>query len=428
MIRNRPLKLAKSSNAADAFFVQSFNPWVDIVAVAVLSATAFEMGILNALTTISFMLFGIPIGVLVDRLKGHQVLRFALLAKLILASAVLFCTVTNSLNIGLLMLFVALIGLVTTTTETAQTSTIPSVADDADSVRRAIVNIASWDRVATLMGPVAVGIGIASLGAPPVLSASLAMALAALLLSIGVRPNPSGVRQPTRDVARGNVDQKPLASGLVRLKDMLRAFTGDVREGWSVLTKDKQLVGMTWQGACVNAGLATGAAVEAILILQELDLGVVFFGVLGSVGAIGGVCASFISGAVSSRLSPRRLYVTGGLIQSLAATLPLVALLLPAAAPAVLLVHVLIWSVTVTITNVSAAVYASVTVDQQVLGRIASVRRTITMGSVPVASVVGGSLGSIFGLWLPLVLWPVLVLTGVAVFAVMDRQKQNAAS
>ncbi|ALG29540.1 hypothetical protein AOZ07_11485 [Glutamicibacter halophytocola] len=407
--KNNRLTLAKFSNAADAFFVQSFDPWTDIIAVSVLAASAWQIGLLNALTTASFMILGIPIGIFVDRYDGVRVLKTALVTKVLLTSALLLMSVSGYLSISLLLVFATLMGIATVATETAQVSTVPSLSQNDSQIGRAIATIATWDRVATLAGPVAVAFGIVSIGANKVLLAVIGFSIVAMIGAMFIR-KPHRVHRSAEPDSLKNAELPAKQS-----------FWTQAKDGWTVLVNDRQLAGMTWLSCFSNAGLALGGAVEAILVIQVLDLGIGFFGILGSIGALSGIAAAFLADQISKSVSVRKLYLWGGLGQVVSAAMPLIAFWVPSAAVGLLIVHTAVWGVILTVTNVSASIYAAVTVDQSLLGRIAALRRSLTMALVPIGSIVGGVLGSSFGIWLPLLLWPIFVLFGVLLYSSLDR-------
>lgn len=424
---NRRLRLAKASNATDAFFGQAFGPWIEIVAVALLAASAWQMGLLNALTTVAFMILGIPIGVFVDRFEAVRVLKLALVAKVALAAVLVAVAASGHLTIPFLLAFATVMGIVTVATETAQVSTVPALTDHDGQISRTVANIATWDRIASLVAPVAVAYGVTMLGANWTLLAAVGFAVLAMILALFIaRP---GVMQAGAAAAEsGEVDADAdadagadtEAAGQAPAK---QSFWEQVKDGWSVLVADRQLAGMTWLSAFTNAGLSMGAAVESILVIQTLDLGVEFYGILGSLAAVSGIAASFVSGRISDAVPVRKLYVWGGMGQGVAASLPLFALLAPQAAVVLLILHAMTWGIILTITNVASQIYAATTVEQRLLGRISAFRRTLTMGLVPLGSIVGGVLGTVAGLWLPLLLWPVFALFGVLIYMTLDRRR-----
>lgn len=419
---NRWLRLAKASNATDAFFVQAFGPWIEIVAVALLAASAWQMGLLNALTMVAFMILGIPIGVFVDRFEAVRVLKLALVAKVALAAVLVAVAASGHLTIPFLLVFATVMGIVTVATETAQVSTVPALVDHDGQISRTVANIATWDRIASLVAPVAVAYGVTRLGANWTLLAAVGFAVLAMILALLITK--PATAQTVPDVGEsGEADADAEAEPTAGQVPAKQSFWEQVKDGWSVLVADRQLAGMTWLSAFTNAGLSMGAAVESILVIQTLDLGVEFYGILGSLAAVSGVAASFVSGRIADAVPVRKLYVWGGMGQCVAASLPLFAFAAPQAAVVLLIIHAMAWGLILTITNVASQIYAATTVEQRLLGRISAFRRTLTRGLVPIGSIVGGVLGTVAGLWLPLLLWPVFTLFGVLIYMTLDRRR-----
>ena len=419
---NRRLRLAKASNATDAFFVQAFGPWIEIVAVALLAASAWQMGLLNALSMVAFMILGIPIGVFVDRFEAVRVLKLALVAKVALAAVLVAVAASGHLTIPFLLAFATVMGIVTVATETAQVSTVPALTDHEGQISRTVANIATWDRIASLVAPVAVAYGVTVLGANWTLLAAVVFAVLAMILALCIA-RPCATQAGPDAAESGDADADAEAEPTAGQVPAKQSFREQVKDGWSVLVADRQLAGMTWLSAFTNAGLSMGAAVESILVIQTLDLGVEFYGILGSLMAVSGIAASFVSGRISDALPVRKLYVWGGMGQCVAASLPLFAFAVPQAAVVLLILHAMTWGIILTITNVASKIYAATTVEQRLLGRISAFRRTLTIGLVPIGSIVGGVLGTVAGLWLPLLLWPVFTLFGVLIYMTLDRRR-----
>lgn len=421
---NRRLRLAKASNATDAFFVQAFGPWIEIVAVALLAASAWQMGLLNALTMVAFMILGIPIGVFVDRFEAVRVLKLALVAKVALAAVLVAVAASGHLSIPFLLVFATVMGIVTVATETAQVSTVPALVDHDGQISRTVANIATWDRIASLVAPVAVAYGVTRLGANWTLLAAVGFAVLAMILALLItKPAATQAAPEESDASDADVEAGVDAEPAAAQAPAKQSFWEQVKDGWAVLVADRQLAGMTWLSAFTNAGLSMGAAVESILVIQTLDLGVECYGILGFLAAVSGVAASFVSGRIADAVPVRKLYVWGGMGQCVAASLPLFAFAVPQAAVVLLIIHTMVWGVILTITNVASQIYAATTVEQRLLGRISAFRRTLTMGLVPIGSIVGGVLGTVAGLWLPLLLWPVFALFGVLIYMALDRRR-----
>ena len=84
-----PSRLLLASNASDAAGSNLFDLALTMVAITVLGLSATELGILNALGMISFLLLAVPLGMLVDRVGARNVLLVSLISKVVIVAATL---------------------------------------------------------------------------------------------------------------------------------------------------------------------------------------------------------------------------------------------------------------------------------------------------------------------------------------------------
>lgn len=111
------------SNALDAAGRRGVDFVTDVLAVLVLGASAAQMGLLNAIGTLAFLVLGIPIGVLVDRSPTVRLLAGSGLVRAMLLATVITALALDSLTMVHLYLVAGLVGTTTVVTETTQTAT-----------------------------------------------------------------------------------------------------------------------------------------------------------------------------------------------------------------------------------------------------------------------------------------------------------------
>ena len=116
------------SNALDAAGRRGVDFVTDVLAVLVLGASAAQMGLLNAIGTLAFLVLGIPIGVLVDRSPTVRLLAGSGLVRAMLLATVITALALDSLTMVHLYLVAGLVGTTTVVTETTQTAIAPRVA------------------------------------------------------------------------------------------------------------------------------------------------------------------------------------------------------------------------------------------------------------------------------------------------------------
>lgn len=419
--RPRLQRPALLSNAADAAGTQLYDTILSIVVVTALGFTATQLGLLNALGSLSFLLLVVPIGLLVDHWGPGRSIVLSLTVKLVAAACTLLLAATGTLGTLSTCVLVTIIGAVTVASENAQTALVPRISGDGRDIAAFIANMAAADRIVGIIAPALAGMLVALTGSGP------AFALAVLLLGIAVVPalRLRGLGGASPDPGADREEQSPAAgpegdgAGGDRAPDgLLAALT----HGFVLLGRDRFLLGTTLLVAAGNIGLAMGDSLEPLLVLRELGLGTVFFGLLGTIGAVSGIAATFLAPRVVALLSTRRIFVVGAFVQSGVAALPLLSLLVPWIAYGSMSAFNALWAITLTITNIAGAAYAAQAVAVESLGRAAAARRMITMGCVPIAALASGALADLTRLAVPLLVWPLLTLAAAVSFLVMTRE------
>lgn len=401
-----PARALLGSNALDAASRQLLTVTFNILAVTTLGFSVTQLGVLNALGSIWFLLLAVPAGAMVDRLGAVRVLTWSYVVKSAAAAAVVLLYATGSLGFVTAMVLEASLGILTIVAENAQSAATPEFADDDAAVTRVAARLASADEVAGIAMPSVAGFAVAHWGGTPALSVCVVLAVAAVAAFF-----PAFRRCPVSNVENVSPGSMSPSTGFFA--------------GFHALKADHFLAVTVFVIALGNMGLAMGDTVLSVLILRELDLGASFYGVLGTVAALAGLVASMLAPRVVDRVSPPRIFAVGSFLQALIAALPLVALNWHVASRPLLLGFEVAWSATLVVTNIAGYAYLTRSVEREVLGRTSAARRMLTMGCVPFAALAGGLLADAGGLWLPLLVWPALSALGALVFVLWSRRSDN---
>ncbi|WP_109474250.1 MFS transporter [Ornithinimicrobium cavernae] len=395
--RGRPLLL---SNALDAAGRQGAELATDVLAVAVLGATAAQMGLLNALGALAFLVLGIPVGVLVDRSPTVRLLLTSGLVRAGLLASVVLAWALGGLTLLHLYAVATLAGTAALVVETTQTAIVPRVVGVA-GVSRLVARMQSAESVIALVVPAVAGVVVALTGAGPTLAAAAALtALGAVVVT--------RLRVPQEDRPADGATTATATAALTR-------FVHEGRLGWSTLRERPTLWRLTLGNMLVNLGLAVHSAVEVVLVLRELDLGAATLGFIVSVGGVGGLLGSLVAVPLADRLGVSWVVRAAVLLLAPVAALTLTALLDRGHALAWLLVGTFLWGLVMVTYNVLTAGLAARLTPTALLGRVAATRRTLTMGIVPVGGVAGGLLADQTDVAVTISCWVVLNAAGAAV-------------
>lgn len=403
--RGRPLLF---SNALDAAGRQGVDFATDVLAVLVLGASAAQMGLLNAIGTLAFLVLGVPIGVLVDRsptvrlIAGSGMVRAALLATVIAALAL------DSLTMVHLYVIAGLVGTTTVVTETTQTAITPRVGGE-DAVAALVARMQSAESVVGLVVPALAGLAVAAVGAGPTFAVATALTVLAALVVLRLRVTPA---------------EAPEQHEPGHAVGALAQLWSEAKEGWTVLRRNTTLWRLTVASMLVNLGLAAHSAIEVVLILRTLGLGSQALGVIVSVAALGALTGSLVAVPLSGRLQTATVLRASMLLLAPIAGLTLVALLDPGRAIWWLTGSTFLWGVAIVVYNVVNAGWTARITPTRLMGRVSATRRTLAMGVIPAGSLAGGFLADYVGMAYAIATWIVLN-AGAAVLVLLTPIKDS---
>ncbi|MDM7991131.1 MFS transporter [Arthrobacter sp. zg-Y877] len=342
-----------------------------LVAVVSLTATEFEVGLLSAMSTVAFLLIGLPAGVWVDRLRYRRIL---VVSDLI--GAVVLLTIPTAWWLGVLTVWqlyaVALVmGVFSVFFDVAYQSYLPRLIG-RERLVEGNAKLETVHSVAQLGGPVAAGQLIAWLTAPVALAFdAVAMGLSALFVGR------MRYQQPKPDAGA----RLPLAA--------------DIAEGLRFVLGNPLLRAIAGSTALFNLAFAAYMAMLVFFLPRDIGLGAQQIGIVFSLLGIGG-----LAGALATRRLTLWLGEGPAIWLSTATTTPF-ALLMPAADGG--------WSVWlgasglamagfgIVVYNVTQVSFRQRLTPDHLLGRMNATMRFLVWGAQPIGAVIGGSLGQLYG-------------------------------
>lgn len=398
------------ANALDAAGRGTFDFVTDIVAVTVLGASAAQMGLLNAASMAAFLLLSTTAGVLVDQLRPHRVVLASTVAKAVVAATVAVLLLIGGLTFWSLLACVVIFGVLTMATETGQTALVPRVAPQTQ-IPRLAARLQGWDSAMGIIVPGVAGIILGYLTGVPVLGVAAGLLLASALIMS---------RISTPAVPDSETEQATPAG-------RWRRHVNDLAAGVEPFRQNPSLRRLTASSAVLNAALAVISAVEMVFLIRVAGLSVATVGIAATIGAVGGLIGAALSERIVARLGLRRALIGSGILLVIAAAMLLLLLAdLPGAALAALLwSQSFLWGLVQVAKNVATYAWYAEAIPAEVLGRATGLRRTVTMGVVPIASLIGGAIG----LWsIPATLVVGVLLTALSAAlmgGIFDRGQQN---
>jgi len=342
-----------------------------LVAILVLHASTFEVGLLTAIEMLGFLIVGLPAGAWVDRMRFRSVLivndliRAAALGSIPLAQAL------GMLSIGQLYVVALLTGVSTVFFDVAYQSYLPDLIDRAALVE-GNAKLQASESVSQIAGPSAGGALIQALTAPyaVLIDAVSFLWSAAWVGAIQVRP-PKPERKPDRHLGR------------------------EIREGLSFVLRNRMLRSIAMCTGSSNLFNTMGFAVFYVLLARDLHLSPGIIGLIMSTAAIGGLLGSLLATRIAKRLGQGpTIWISIAVSLPTGFVAPFVhrdwTLGLLAAA------FILFWA-TVVVYNITQVSFRQGLCPPALLGRMNATMRFLVWGTMPLGGLLGGILGSAIG-------------------------------
>ncbi|MEU4565949.1 MFS transporter [Micromonospora sp. NPDC023956] len=348
-----------------------------LVAIVWLEADEFEVGVLTAMTTAGSLLIGLPAGAWVDRWRKRTIMVNTDLLRAVLLLLVPLAWWADALTIWLLFAVALAHGLLTVLFDVGYTSYLPALVGREHLVE-GNAKIAAVRSAVSISGPGVAGPLVAWLGAPLTLVVSCA---GMLLSALGVlRIRTPELRPP------GGASRR-----LVR----------EVAEGLRFVLGHPLLRPMLITDGIFSLFLVTYQTMLLVFLSRHLGLGSFGIGLVLSVMACGGFTGALLARRLIARIGSGPAVWLAPLCTAPSAAL------MPMARPGWLL-----WLAMTGLALVSAGgvvrLIAQVGLQQAVtpdrlLGRMSATVRFVQWGSMPIAGLLGGTLGGLLGA--PAVLW-----------------------
>ena len=375
-----------TSQVAGEFAAQIGLLALPTIAILVLHATPFQVGLLAALQYLPWVFVALPAGVYADRHPRRPVLVASYLVRAIAFTAIPLAYLGHRLSLPLLYVVALAEGAFYVVYSISSTAYLPALVG-----RRILVDanskVFASRSAATLGGPGIGGLLVQLVGAALTIWASVAGLLLSALAVIAIR-RPEVPPEPPPAEATG--------------------FRAEMVEGFQVVTRNRTL---TLIVACVGVGNIGGSmslAVFLIFAYRLLHLAPSSVGFILAMEGLGTLIGAALAGHAARRfgLGPI-LFATGLLFGLLFLAIPLASLLAPVLLLAAIFLLVGVVGVIFDVNQVSLR--QSITPDR-LQGRMTASVRFVILGLAPVGSFLGGVLGSSIGI-VPTLLLGGLIIT-----------------
>ena len=351
---------------------------IPLVAINIIKAAVFEVALLSTIEFLPFILFTLPAGVWVDRLRRRPILIIGDLGRAISLASIPIAYELGGLSMLQLYIVGFINGTLTVFFDVAYQSYLPALVD-RDQLVEGNSKLEISRSGAQLAGPATAGVLIGLITAPlAIVADSLSYVGSALFVFLIRRHEPDPERhKDDTGWPRGNM-RKEVVEGLryVLGNRLLRSIAG-----------------------CTGtANLFNNIAFNILVfyLVREIGLTAEVIGVTFSLGSVG-----FLVAALTANRIAERFGVGPTIVISAALSGP--ALLLVALAPREIAVPyvvaaMLLSSFATVVYNITQVSLRQAITPERMQGRMNATMRFIVWGTIPVGSILGGVLATAIGL------------------------------
>ncbi|HEV2216577.1 MAG TPA: MFS transporter [Candidatus Dormibacteraeota bacterium] len=355
------------------------------IAILTLSATPFQVGLLEALQFLAFPVLGLIAGVYADRIRRRPIMIVCDLLRMVALGSVPVAYILGGLTIGQLYAVALLVGVGTVFFDVAYQSYLPAIISRSDLIE-GNSKLQVTASVAQMVGPALAGFLIQLLGAARAVTADATSFLVSVVTLWWIR-RPEPAPKPASAAGRGG-------------------FFAEMLEGIRFVLGNPTISRIAGSTATSNLGGNMIFAVLLIYAYRFLHLTPGVMGLVFAAGAVGGLLGALSASWIAARLGVGpTLFVSitvGGL------SLILVPLAQYGFAIPLLIASLFIGSGINPVYNITQVSLRQAITPNRVQGRMNATVRTIIWGTIPIGALIGGTIGTVYGV-LP------AMYTGIAV-------------
>ena len=348
-----------------------------IIAAVTLGASPFEMGLLAASANFPRMVVGIFAGTWVDSRKRRPIMINVNLLRAGTLMIIPFTSIFGILTFPILLAVSITLGVLGILFDSAWSAMVPNLVEREDL---ADANGKLWASMslAQIMGPAIAGTMIAWLTGPNV----LAFTAIALVVSAWYMKQ---IQQPEADVSTG------FHAGP---REILR----NIREGYAELVRNPVVRPLTTTLVGISFGSGVFGAVFVLFLTNELMLSTRGVGAIFAVGGLGALAGSMLAAPMARRFGYGRIIAIGPFIQGSCNFLFTVAVFAESIGVALVAIGSFIGWIFLQAYDINRFSLRQSVTRPNLMGRVASSTMTLIAAAGMLGSLIGGTVGEIWGL------------------------------
>ena len=376
---NRDFLKLWSAQTISVFGSQISGLAIPLVAALILKVDAFAFALLGTIEMLPFILFTLPAGAWVDRLRRRPILISGDLGRAIALASIPIVYAINHDWLTIWQLYVVgfVTGTLTVFFDVADQSYLPSIVD-RDQLVEGNSKLQISQSAAQVAGPGIAGYLVGLVTAPfAIVLDSMSFVVSAAFVSLIRKPEPPVVHHVDE---AGN---RP-------------SFFAEVRAGISFVIRNPSLRGIATGTSSSNLFGSIAFAILLLYVVQDLRLTPEQIGIVFGLGNVGALVGAFVANRAARwfGLGPT---IVGSLFLGSFTSL-FAALAAPETAIPLLVAGGILGGLSQMVYNINQVSYRQAICPPRMQGRMNATMRFLVWGTIPIGNLIGGVLGSTLGL------------------------------
>lgn len=348
-----------------------------LLAIRILGADAWQMGLLGVVRFLPWILFTLPAGVWVDRMRRRPILIGADVARAALLATIPVAFVGGWLTMAQVFVVAFIAGTLEVFFDVAYQSYLPSIVE-RDELVEGNSKLELSRAGSSVAGPTVAGFLVELVRAPFAIAFDALSYLAAALAVFTIRRPEAAA--PPHDPASG---RRP-------------SMWQDARAGLGYVAASPYLRSIAACTGTLNLFGNIGGVLLLLYASDELNLSPGMLGIIFALGNVGVLVAALTAGRLAKRIGLGWVIVGTAMLDGVALVfIPLA----PRDNPFwFLVIGGLIAGFATVVYNVNQVALRQAITPDRMLGRMNATMRLIVWGTVPIGALLGGILGSTIGL------------------------------
>lgn len=359
--------------ASSQFGAQITELAIPVLAVLILNATEFEVGLLTASGVAAFLLVGLPAGAWIDRMRKRHVMIAADLVRAVALAALPLLWWAGVLQIWHLYVVALIMGIATVFFDVSYQSIVPSLVRP-NQIAEANGKFESTAQVANIAGPAVGGWLVAVVTAPFAILVTVLTYIASFVVLSFTRD---------REVVTPRHQRAPI---MHEIGEGLRWVFGN--------RYLRRIVGCT---GLSNFASNISFTLLPIFLLRELGFSPAALGLVFALGSVGGLLGAMATPHIVRWIGEARAIPVSAIAFSVVGLFLPVAALAPEIALPILIVQMFVGSFMVLLYNITQVTFRQRITPTRLLGRMNASIRFVVWGVMPIAALLAGGLGTWLG-------------------------------